>query len=92
MDYKKLINGFKSKEKRIENLVFLLIILIVTLIIINSILNSDESKSEMRNGNNMSLSNPCNLDSTRGVVFEFQDYRTIIQESLLITKLPLKHY
>lgn len=33
------------------------------------------------NGNNMSLSNPCNLDSTRGVVFEFQDYRTIIQES-----------
>lgn len=56
MDYKKLINGFKSKEKRIENLVFLLVILIITLIIINSILKSDENKSEMRNGNNMSLS------------------------------------
>ena len=65
MDYKKLINGFKSKEKRIENLVFLLIILIVTLIIINSILNSDESKSEMRNGNNMSLSK--NSGSTENV-------------------------
>ena len=56
MDYKKLINGFKSKEKRIENLVFLLVILIITLIIINSILKSDENKIEMRNGNNMSLS------------------------------------
>ena len=65
MDYKKLINGFKSKEKTLENLVFLLIILIVTLIIINSILNSDESKSEMRNGNNMSLSK--NSGSTENV-------------------------
>ena len=65
MDYKKLINGFKSKEKRIENLVFLLIILIVTLIKINSILNIDESKSEMRNGNNMSLSK--NSGSTENV-------------------------
>lgn len=56
MDYKKLINGFKSKEKRIENLVFLLIILIITLIIINSILKSDEDKNETIDSNNMSFS------------------------------------
>lgn len=56
MDYKKLINGFKSKEKRIENLVFLLIILIITLIIINSILKSDENKNEIIDSNNMSFS------------------------------------
>ena len=45
MDYKKLINGFKSKEKRIENLIFLLVILIITLLIINSILNKDEENN-----------------------------------------------
>lgn len=56
MDYKKLINGFKSKEKRIENLAFLLIILIITLIIINSILKSDEDKNETIDSNNMSFS------------------------------------
>lgn len=47
MDYKKIINGFKSKEKRVENLVFLLVLLIITLIIINSILDKDdESKNK----------------------------------------------
>ncbi len=45
MDYKKLINGFKSKEKRVQNLVFLLVLLIITLIIINSILKDDENKN-----------------------------------------------
>ena len=44
MDYKKLINGFKSKEKRIENLIFLLVILIITLIIINNILDGENKK------------------------------------------------
>ena len=44
MDYKKLINGFKSKEKRVQNLLFLLGVLIVTLIIINSILNENEKE------------------------------------------------
>lgn len=45
MDYKKLINGFKSKEKRVQNLVFLLVLLIITLIIINGILEDDENKN-----------------------------------------------
>lgn len=44
MDYKKLINGFKSKEKRVENLIFLLVILIITLIIINNILDGENKK------------------------------------------------
>lgn len=44
MDYKKLINGFKSKEKRIENLIFLLVILIITLIIINNILDGENKE------------------------------------------------
>lgn len=40
---KKLLDIFKNKEKRIENLVFLLVLLIVTLLIINSILKDDKS-------------------------------------------------
>lgn len=40
---KKLLDIFKNKEKRIENLVFLLVLLIVTLLIINSILKEDKS-------------------------------------------------
>lgn len=40
---KKLLDMFKNKEKRIENLVFLLVLLIVTLLIINSILKDDKS-------------------------------------------------
>ena len=39
----KLLDIFKNKEKRIENLVFLLVLLIVTLLIINSILKDDKS-------------------------------------------------
>lgn len=40
---KRLLDIFKNKEKRIENLVFLLVLLIVTLLIINSILKDDKS-------------------------------------------------
>ena len=40
---KKLLDILKNKEKRIENLVFLLVLLIVTLLIINSILKDDKS-------------------------------------------------
>lgn len=40
---KKLLDIFKNKEKKIENLVFLLVLLIVTLLIINSILKDDKS-------------------------------------------------
>ena len=54
MDYKKLINGFKNKEKRVENLIFLLVILIITLIIINNILDGEnkENISHKENGKN----------------------------------------
>lgn len=52
---KKLLDIFKNKEKRIENLVFLLVLLIVTLLIINSILKDDKSlknisEDESKNG------------------------------------------
>ena len=45
---KKLLDIFKNKEKRIENLVFLLVLLIVTLLIINSILKEDKSGNKIR--------------------------------------------
>lgn len=44
---KKLLDIFKNKEKRIENLVFLLVLLIVTLLIINSILKEDKSGNKI---------------------------------------------
>lgn len=34
-------------------------------------------------GKNMTLNNPYNLDSTRGVAFEFQDYKTITKVNFL---------
>lgn len=61
MDYKKLINGFRSKEKRVQNLIFLLGVLIVTLIIINSILNEDEN--EINSSNISSVGNDKKIES-----------------------------
>lgn len=55
---KKLLDIFKNKEKRIENLVFLLVLLIVTLLIINSILKDDKS-----------LKNVSEDESKKGVSF-----------------------
>lgn len=43
--FEKLKDTFKSKDKKVENLVFLLIILILTLIFINYIFD-DENKKE----------------------------------------------
>ena len=41
---KKILKIFENKEKRVENLVFLLVILVITLIIINTILKGEETK------------------------------------------------
>ena len=71
MDYKKLINGFKSKEKRIENLIFLLVILIITLIIINNILDGENKKDREIKSN--SKSNKI-IESNSEKILEVDEY------------------
>lgn len=44
--FEKFKEIFKSKDKKIENLVFLLIILIITLVCINYIMKDDEKEKE----------------------------------------------
>lgn len=51
---------FKSKEKRVENLVFFLVVLIVTLLVINKILEKDENISNFENKTNVELAS--NID------------------------------
>ena len=71
MDYKKLINGFKSKEKRVENLIFLLVILIITLIIINNILDGENKKDREIKSN--SKSNKI-IESNSEKILEVDEY------------------
>lgn len=62
---KKILKIFENKEKRIENLVFLLIILVITLIIINSILkDEDEDKENVNNNNLISFESEKNLEQS----------------------------
>ena len=56
---KKFLKIFENKEKRVENLIFLLVLLVITLIIINFIINSEEEKnkeSKESNKNNVFVS------------------------------------
>ena len=43
---KKFLKIFENKEKRVENLIFLLVLLVITLIIINFIINSEEENNK----------------------------------------------
>lgn len=45
----KIKNIFKNKEKRVENLVFLLCLLVITLLVINGILKDKDSKESFEN-------------------------------------------
>lgn len=45
----KIKNIFKNKEKRVENLVFLLCLLVITLLVINGILKDEDSKESFEN-------------------------------------------
>ena len=45
----KIKNIFKNKEKRVENLVFLLCLLVITLLVINGILKDENSKESLEN-------------------------------------------
>ncbi len=45
----KIKNIFKNKEKRVENLVFLLCLLVITLLVINGILKDEDSKESLEN-------------------------------------------
>ena len=49
---KKILKIFENKEKRVENLIFLLVLLVITLIIINFIISSEEEKNKESKENN----------------------------------------
>ena len=56
----KIKNIFKNKEKRVENLVFLLCLLIITLLVINGILTDEDSKESFENRVGVELAKDIN--------------------------------
>ncbi len=56
----KIKNIFKNKEKRVENLVFLLCLLVITLLVINGILSDEDSKESFENRVGIELAKDIN--------------------------------
>lgn len=56
----KIKNIFKNKEKRVENLVFLLCLLVITLLMINGILKDEDSKESLENRVGVELAKDIN--------------------------------
>lgn len=56
----KIKNIFKNKEKRVENLVFLLCLLVITLLVINRILADEDSKESFENRVGIELAKDIN--------------------------------
>ena len=56
----KIKNIFKNKEKRVENLVFLLCLLVITLLVINGILKDEDSKESLENRVGVELAKDIN--------------------------------
>lgn len=56
----KIKNIFKNKEKRVENLVFLLCLLVITLLVINGILTDEDSKESFENRVGVELAKDIN--------------------------------
>ena len=72
----KFFNIFKNKEKRIENLIFLLIVLVITLLILNNILDKEESAD-------ITIEKISNLENDDEKIAEVDDNLEIELEGIL---------